>query len=54
MKYYVTMVVKEVSKWGDSMVVPLTHEFKSLGIRVGDTVNVEIDYDKRQIIIRKA
>ena len=48
------MVVKEVSKWGGSLVVPLTQEFKSIGIREGDIVNVDVDYDKRQITIGKA
>jgi len=48
------MTMKEVSKWGDSLVVPLTQEFKSIGIREGDVVKIEIDYDKRQIIIGKA
>lgn len=47
------MKKKKVGKMGSSMAVPLTKEFKEVGIEVGDKVNVHVLNPHNNVLIGK-
>lgn len=47
-------VERKITKFGNSLGITMTEAIKQLGLSLGDTVQVEVDYKSGQIIIQKS
>lgn len=45
---------RKITKFGNSLGITMTEAIKQLGLSLGDTVQVEVDYKSGQIIIQKS